>query len=303
MTRFSWLLYGAVLIIACGCASPAVNPSFPVTFDSADAAIRDMEKNPQPLPRPLVVVGGYLDPDISPLWLNDFFGRVTRNATIVQVSLLTCSDFQEARANIIDAVDRACPGHAGDCTTDVDVVGMSMGGLAARYAAAPSRDPAHSRRLVIARLFTISSPHAGAVLAKAGITPLQRDMKPGSDFLKYVAKFDETAGYHIYPYVYLQDLVVGAQFAAPPGTNPYWLSKPDLATSHTSALFDIRFLADISLHLRGEPAFTNSPPVPLPGPSVGRDGRSSGLPDYLPNSVSTKNSFIADQERWSALAL
>ncbi len=67
-------------------------------------------------------------------------------------------------SGVIDAVDQKFPSSDPEVTTEVDVIGYSMGGLAARYAAMPATAVNLSkRRLQIGRLFTISSPHRGAL--------------------------------------------------------------------------------------------------------------------------------------------
>jgi hypothetical protein len=262
------LVIGSVLLtLLTGCYSAQpINPSFPVSFDEARDALNEMRANPRRLPRPLVIVGGFMDPNVSPPLFDNFFRGVTGDTRMVTVSIGFCTSFDECRKRIIDAVDEAYPSADPQWTTEVDVVGASLGGLASRYAAAPSNDPAHPRRLRIARLFSISSPHAGATLAeKVALTDFHRDMRPGSAFLKRVAEADAQAKYELYPYVHLGDEIVGEQYAAPPGVNPFWLSNLPLIQAHAGAMIDPRILADISRRLRGELPFTKLPAVGLPG--------------------------------------
>lgn len=270
MIRFrpSDLVIGIMLMnLLGGCYSPqTVNPSFSVTFDEAKEALDVMRANPRRLARPLVIVGGFMDPNVSPPLFDHFFRGVTGDTRIVTVSIGFCNSFDECRKRIIDAVDKAYPSDDPLWTTEVDVVGASLGGLASRYAAAPSNDPAHSRRLRIARLFSISSPHMGATLAeKVALTDFHRDLRPGSVFLKRVAEADAEAKYELFPYVHLGDEIVGEQYAAPPGVTPFWLSSPPLIQAHAAAMIDGRILADISRRLRGETPFTNLPATALPG--------------------------------------
>jgi pimeloyl-ACP methyl ester carboxylesterase len=224
-----------------------------------------MQKNPIAFQRPLVVIGGFLDPDVSPPIFAHYFASISSGATIIPVSVGLCGNDEDCRNTVIAAVDKACSDSDPIWTTEVDVVGVSLGGMVGRYAAAPSRDSNHHRRLKIARLFTISSPHAGAKIA--GVIPLTGfgpELKPGSDFLKYVARFDATASYQIYPYVHLDDEIVGDKNAAPPGMNPYWLPNNAPYPPHMGAVLDERILADISRRLRGETPYTIPPAEPLP---------------------------------------
>jgi pimeloyl-ACP methyl ester carboxylesterase len=261
------LLPGLVLLLlnACSAAHPT-NPSFPVTFAQARKALADMRSEPKPLSRPVVVIGGFLDLNISPPLYGVFLRSVsTPDAKIIPISVGLCGSFDECRSKVIAAVDAALPTDDPNFTAEVDVLGASLGGLVARYAAAPSPDAAHPRRLRIARLFTISSPHAGATLAECvGFTSYHRDMRPDSTFLQSLARSDATAGYELHAYVRLHDEIVGERYAAPPGATPWWLPNPPLTPSHLGAMIDDRILADIARRLRNEAPFTQSPAAPLP---------------------------------------
>ena len=247
------------------CAAQPVNPSFPVTVNEANHAVEEMRAHPRELPRPLVIIGGFMDPSVSTPLYKRWFGDVTRNSKIIPVSVCFCGSFAECREKVIEAVDAACPTKDPERTVEVDVVGASLGGLVARYAAAPSTDPKHPRRLGVVRLFSISSPHSGSMLAKViGFTDYLRDMQPGSPFLRSLARTDPAAKYDLYPYVFLHDEIVGSHYAAPPGMNPFWLAGPFLLPAHAGAMADPRILADIARRLRGEEPFTRMPPTPLP---------------------------------------
>ena len=262
--RRTALLYVLAALLG-GCAAAPTNPSFPVTATEAHKAIDEMQHDPVKLQRPLVLVGGFLDPDISPAAFTGFFESVSDHPLIIRVPIGFCNSFDDCRNMLIAAVDAACPPKDPTWTREVDVVGASLGGLVARYAAAPSPDPAHPRRLRIARLFTISSPLAGARLAEiGGINSFYRDIQPGSAFLNSLAAQDAHATYQLYPYVYLGDPVIGDQYAAPPGKSPFWLSNNTGFPDHWAIMTDQRVLADIARRLRDEPAFSHLPAAPLP---------------------------------------
>ncbi len=247
-----------------GCAQP-VNPSFAVTSSQAHEALRQMEGDPKPLDRPLVIVGGIFDPDISPRYCSFLVNKFACDAKIIPVGIGFCGSSEECRQRIIAAVDKAYPSTDPQWTTEVDVIGISLGGLMSRYAAAPSDDPSHPRRLKIARLFTFSSPHSGAKIANLiALTDFHRDIKPGSKFLTSLAATDADATYQLFPYVHLNDEIVGDRFAAPPGQTPLWLSNPPPLPAHMAVVTDDRVWADIARRLRDEAPFSHSPPAPLP---------------------------------------
>jgi hypothetical protein len=163
------------------------------------------------------------------------------------------------------AVDKACPNSDPEWTSEVDVVGISLGGIVARYAAAPSQVISHPRRLKISHLFTMSSPLSGAKITNViAINQIMRDLKPHSNFLNNLARFDATANYEIIPYVHLDDEIVGDHNAAPPNQNPYWLPNNAPFPPHMGGILDERILADISRRLRHETPFTHPPAGPLP---------------------------------------
>ena len=255
-------------LLSFACASPT-NPSFPVSTDEAKEALWGMADDPKPLARPLVIVGGYLGPGLLLVPLRCEIRSMTDDDRIKTVTLATCCDFDDCRRRIIASTDRAFPTDDPNSTTEVDVIAVSMGGLAARYAAAPvppGGDGEPRRRLRIARLFTISSPHRGANLADLPtFHRLACQMRRGSDFLADLRDAEaEAPAYPIYPYVRLGDFVVGQRNAAPFGRAAWWVPTPFLQEPHLLAPDDPRIIADIARRLRGEEPFTRDPPAPLP---------------------------------------
>src|SRR5688572_6000949 len=152
----------------CGFGSDAVvNQSFALSRDDARRALAQMQKAPKAPPRPVVVLGGYNDPGLGPAVMKSRLRSLcSDDARIIHVAFGFCWSFDGCRDRAIEAVDRAFPSDDPVWTTEVDVVTISMGGLVARYSAAPTpatSDAKHAgRRLKIARLFTIVCPHRGA---------------------------------------------------------------------------------------------------------------------------------------------
>lgn len=288
-------LLGALALTSQGCAElAAVNRSFAVTSPEARDALRQMADDPKPLERPVVVLGGFADPGIGAPHLAGDLRKVLGehdDVRIITVSFPFALSFDECRDKVIEAVDEAFPTDDPLHTAEVDVVGISMGGLVGRYAAAPGAGGDQAgRRLRVRRLFTVSSPHRGArmaILPLVSFGSLQFDMRSGSDFLTALAEHETAssascgcevdqppashayADYELYPYVRLGDGIVGAENAAPEGCSPIWLANLPLQDAHMLAASDARIVADIARRLRGEPPFATDPPEPLPGVDVG----------------------------------
>jgi pimeloyl-ACP methyl ester carboxylesterase len=260
------MLFAVIPLMISACASQPPNPSFAVSVADADAAVERMRAEPKALQRPLVIVGGFWDPNFSPTLLKGYFRRIAGDdRKIVTVAIGFSGSFWECREKIIDAVDEAFPSTDPTWTSEVDVIGASLGGLAARHAAAPAVEGEGPRRLRIKRLFSIGSPHCGATLAKTiALTEFHRDMRPDSAFLKRLAAEDAGATYDVFPYVWLGDEIVGERYASPPGVNPLWLPALPMLPPHAGAMMDSRILGDIGRRLRGEEGFAKVPGVPLP---------------------------------------
>lgn len=249
-----------------GCQTPPTNPSFDVSVDDARAAIKQMYGDRKRLPRPVVVIGGFADPGFATDQWRLYIQDTTVDTPVITVPMAFTGDFNDCRRRIMEHVERELFSTDPRWSAEVDVVAYSMGGLAARYAATAMDEPnAPQRRLKIVRLFTISSPHRGARLAELpGVGALRRDMTADSDFLKALDYRFAGEPYELYPYVRLDDAIVGPERAAPPGMTPWWIAPQPGSLAHIQAHRDPRIVADILRRLRGEEPYTTSPPAPLP---------------------------------------
>lgn len=245
-----------VVCIAGGCARGPVNPRFSISAAEAKAALKEMERAPRKLFRPVVVVGGYMDiSGAGPHVASKVRRWAEGDGYVIRVSVSFCGSLEEGRRKIIEAVEREFPSRDPQWTSEVDVVGVSLGGLVARFAAAPDLETS-GKRLRVRRLFSISSPHGGARLA-ALPSPgkLHAQMRIGSRTLAELNRWDATAVYELYPYVCLGDWVVGAENAAPAGREMLWIASMPLEIGldpHRGSWKDPRILADIGRRLRGE---------------------------------------------------
>jgi pimeloyl-ACP methyl ester carboxylesterase len=178
--------------------------------DRGDAGI------PRRLERPVVVIHG-LGPPVGSLFVARELRRLTGDDRIVTASYDYLGPFAAARRSVIDTVEKRFPCDDPAFTREVDVVAISMGGVVARDAAAPVPG-GKDKRLKIARLFTISSPHRGAYLAAlpALLGQTQRDLREGSPYLRNLARRERfQPAYEIVPYARLGDAVVGERNSAP----------------------------------------------------------------------------------------
>jgi len=265
-----------------GCAHHGLlDPDFPVTLRQADTQLQRFRTHHPALQRPLVVVGGFLDPFVAEVVLLHHLGRhLTDDAPRCGVSFVAWDTFDSCRRKLIDKVQRSWPSNDEHWTTQVDVLAFSMGGLVARHAALPlgpgARGP--ERRLKIHRLFTIATPHRGANWAPLGaLNPLAQSMKPGSAFLARLDAALPDATYTLLPYVRRGDWIVGTDNAAPPGRDPWWVSARPLQFSHLQAVGDRRILADVLRRLAGQPGWATA------GPTVrGPDGQPQGVAASTP---------------------
>ena len=271
--RSRLLLLVSLLVLPACQTSGVFNESFPVTVAEGRSTIEQMAADPRPLDRPVVVIGGFLDPGIVTASVRYRLLSVSDEAPIIPVAMFGVGSFDSCRHKVIDAVDRAVASDDPAWTVEVDVVAVSMGGLVARYAdgaalaneAAAPRDVSPARRLRIRRLFTIATPHRGARMAELPtLDRLQIDMRHGSVFLQHLDAELANAGYQLFAYARLGDAIVGPANAAPAGSHPWWVPNRSFDPAHIGAYHDPRIMADIARRLRGETPLTIEPPGPLP---------------------------------------
>lgn len=271
------LLTGAAILLA-GCSpDQPLNPSFPLTWSDAKADLQRMRGEPKAIARPLVIASGLYDPGLVSAALTRRLRGLTRSdAPIESVSFFFNGSFESCRARLIDAVEEAFPGASGENDVLIDVIGVSMGGLVARAAASSTEeDP---RRLRIARLFTISSPHRGARLSWMPTCDSRViDMRAGSDFLADLDAHLAEARYEIIPYGRLGDAIVGVENTAPHGVHPWWVANAPLSFAHVGAPEDPRILADIARRVRDETPWTSVPAAAIPGSTPEASEPSDGI--------------------------
>lgn len=279
------LISAFALLPACGIAPTADNPAFPLSVDTARTELQSMRRTPVAPARPIVVIGGLFDVGLI---ADDLGSRirelVSPSAPLVVVSPFGTSTIEECRRKVIAAVERAHPSNNPNQTVPVDVIGFSLGGIVARYAALNSDDRSRLayaagdssldasdpgfKRLNIARLYCIAAPNLGA---EAADPPSLDDrvlaIRRGSALLNGLNSAwsrQTRAPYEVHTYVRLEDRIVGPANAGLPDTPAWWVSNLPLQLAHADAYKDPRILADIGRRLRNERPYTRGRSIPVP---------------------------------------
>jgi len=233
-------------------AAPLHNPDFPVRAEEVELDLERMRATPVTPRRPLLVLAGYHAWSLTVgAYARTFHSLVGGPREMFHAMAYPLgTDIQAMSRRVVDEVERRWPHAQAHRTTEIDVIGVSMGGIVARTAAHDWDDS--RKRLRIARLFTLATPHRGALLAERfKLDRAARDLHPESDFLRTLNRSLATAKYDLTCYARLGDKWVGATRAAPPGREPIWVSGLRFM-SHTTITSDKRILADIARRLRGE---------------------------------------------------
>ena len=247
--------------------------SYPLTREQIAAEHARLRRTPAGLSRPVVILNGYHTPPQVAWWARLQLSRLTshRAGDFLTVSYPTETRIERAAEKAITAVERRWPkgggsdAGAGDGTIEVDVVGISMGGLVARFAAMEAERRTHPlrhhapgpSRLRIANLYTFATPHQGSMRA-ALIAPddAARDMQPMSRFLEALNRAERP--YPLVAYTQTRDNLIAPGAAAPPGESAL-VGTGSRMMSHFTVTHNPWFLADLARRLRREPPLLTPP--------------------------------------------
>lgn len=251
----SALMLGALAIAPlAGCFSLDVaNSSFSASSQEVWAEWHRLRDDPAPLARPVVVLNGYHGSHLRGLNLGADLAKLTsqNRGDFLVLSYPFAHDIPSVAARITREINQRWPSSEPGRTVEVDVVGFSMGGLVARYAAMPADRTGQDLRLNIHHLYTLSTPHRGARAAIVPMDPAVRQMMAGSSFLCTLDECQADAGYPIVAYTQTNDKIVGARNASPAGAEPIWTGGTTMF-SHFTITTNRRVLVDIARRLRAE---------------------------------------------------
>jgi pimeloyl-ACP methyl ester carboxylesterase len=225
-----------------------VNPHFKATDEALEADFARMRAAPKPLARPVVLLGGWHSPGVANWGIAGILRPSTsgRDADFLSITYPTrMSVWSAAEAAYRELEQR------GLHNQDVDMVGISMGGVVARGLATNTFRFGDIR---VKRVFTIASPHRGAKIARAVVPdPAAWQMRPGSDLICSINNCEQCFELHCYGV--LRDWWIGASNTAPPGMHPYWVDiAPGVKRlcTHFAVNHDRLVIADMARRLRGE---------------------------------------------------
>lgn len=246
-----------------GCMPRAVNPRFPEPADAASSRLAEYSRTPSAHMRPILALGGYMDPGFASGSLERTLRRALGPDTvIVPVPFGDCTSMAQCRDRVLAATQSL---RAAQPDLAFDVVANSMGGLVARYCALSPEDlsrcglppPSQQGALRIHHLYTICTPHLGARMAEGPFgSPLTQDMRPGSPFLSCLDSALANASYGLTCFARAGDSIVGADRSAPAGVEPILFDTPPFELAHVDAHRDPRILLVIVRSLRDEGSLT-----------------------------------------------
>lgn len=233
-----------------------INPNFDASPSRLAQCRAMLNADTTPLPRPLVILGGWRAWSISPLSARRVLAPLlpAGTPTVPVIAYPFSGSFEHAGRVVRDRLARA-----NLLTTPIDIVAISMGGLLARWLALRGE-------LSIARLFTLATPHRGAHLARF-IAPdkAARAMREGSPLLHELDAALPQATYTLTCYAALRDWWVHARNTSPPGLHPYWVDPTTILGrlfSHFAINANAAIHTDIALRLRGLPPLAVEPSQP-----------------------------------------
>lgn len=234
------------------------NPDFAAESEEFKRACEALSATRRPTVRPVLVLGGYHSPSLPVTLLASGLRRYSDlpRDRVLTVAYPLAMSIPGAVSHTLRQIRRR-----GWEKQEIDIIGHSMGGVVGRALLMHPEAPR------AARLFTLATPHRGAVLAER-VRPdaAARDLRSGSAFLESLDRALAGRPYELICYATLRDWWVGARNTAPAGIDPIWLDADRFGKgfmAHFMINTDRRILADLAMRLRGEPGFARASPPPM----------------------------------------
>lgn len=235
-----------------------LNPRFHVDEAALDADFARMRASPRALERPVVILGGWHSPGLANWGVGSLLWPYTSGQ---REDFLSITYPWRLRLRSAAAAARRIIEHHGLVHRDIDLIGISMGGLIARGLAA---DAFGLGTLRVQRIFTVASPHRGAAIARwVFLDSAAWDMRPGSAFLRRLDAVERAHELHCYGA--LRDWWISCPNTAPPGLHPHWVDTPrglGRLCTHFAINREPRIMLDIARRLRGEPPISGEAAPP-----------------------------------------
>jgi pimeloyl-ACP methyl ester carboxylesterase len=257
-------LFLALVVLLSGCTTlTAPSKDNPLPSSELRTELEQMRADPVELDHPVVVIDGWLNyggAGVITRELKELTGG-EEDLFVKYNYPLIFSTLESNARKIVKIVEERWPSDDPEWTTEIDVVGFSMGGLIARVAAeAPREGKKPRKRLKVKRLFTISAPHKGTGwwIRWAAIDQMSWAVSLyGGNYRTWLNERLVEADYDLYCYGQGNDWISGNNFEA--AGHREIKARGQFMFSHTSSYGNYRHLADIAARLRGEDPIVPDP--------------------------------------------
>jgi len=250
-------LFLALVILLGGCTT-LTGPSRdnPLSKSELRAELAKMRVEPVQLERPVVVIDGWTAFGGASIIKRELINLTDgEQDLVIKYSYpLIFSTLESNARKIVKRIEERWPSDDPEWTTEVDVVGYSMGGIIARVAAeSPRKSGKPRKRLKVKHMFTIAAPHKGTGWWIGWLPVDQMSWAVslwGRNYRKWLDERLAEADYELYCYGQGNDWIVDGNFEAV--GHPEFKARGQIILSHLSSYGNYRHLGDIAARLRGE---------------------------------------------------
>lgn len=197
------------------------------------------------LRRPVVILAGLGDVGLHAGRCRGELRKYIDSGEIVVVTFFGIDDLRRCAVKVIQRTHTSFEGSVEGETAEVDVIGISMGGVVARLAAEDEGVlKLAGRRLKVRRLYTMASPLQGAKLAALpALSRVHTQLRKDSEVI--VGLNRQEPPYEVVSYARRGDGVVGEANAALPGREALVVDAPGIEGAHWGVITDPRVVLDL----------------------------------------------------------